>query len=120
MLLFPADRLDVIAVGIENKCSIVVRRVAASSKSRLAIICPSRLEGCRMKAIDLRSASGTKSGVLPDTMRVENIDPEHRIVHAVCDPSQILPFVFRRLKSPCDPHDDLQTQRAQSGFVKLR
>ena len=77
-----------------------------------------RMNRIRTGISDLGAAPGAEGGVLPDTIRMENIYPEYRIVHAVCDPAQLLPFILRGLKTPCDPHHDLQTQWAQSSFVE--
>ena len=59
-----------------------------------------------MKGIDLFPASGTKRNMLLNAMGMENIDPEHGVVDAVCHPTQVGDLVFYWLKSSGDAHDD--------------
>jgi hypothetical protein len=81
LLVAAKDRLDVVAVGIKNKRSIVLRPALAW----WAIVGSAFPERSGEKSIDLGSIPRHERGVLADRMRVKSIDPEDRILDAVTD-----------------------------------
>lgn len=56
-----------------------------------------------MERLDLDPALGREGDVLPDRVRVEAIDPEHRVIRPVADPvgsevmrSSVFPYTLNR------------------------
>jgi hypothetical protein len=77
------DRLDVVTICIEHKCSVVIRPVQ-TGRSVFDSAC---LEGGGVECIDLGSSFGCKGGMLFDGVWVISIDPEDRIIETVATPS---------------------------------
>jgi hypothetical protein len=75
------DRLDVVTIWIEHKCSVVIRP-AQTWRSVFGSAC---FEGGGVECIDLGSSLGRKGGMLFDGVWVISIDPEDRIIETVAD-----------------------------------
>ena len=75
------DRLDVVTVWIEHKCSVVIRP-AQTERSVFGSAC---LEGGGVECIDFGSSFGCKGGMLFDGVWMISIDPEDRIIEAIAD-----------------------------------
>jgi hypothetical protein len=117
-LLLSKHDLDVIAVGIEDKSSIVTRRVAARSQAGGTVIYPASLDRCRMKIIDLLAAYRPKGGMLSGVVRMEDVDPEHRVVDAVCHPAQIGTVGVGGFEVPRDTLNDPNTKRSERCLIE--
>src|ERR1700722_20645745 len=75
------DRLDVVTIWIEHKCSVVIRP-AQTGRSVFDSAC---LEGGGVECIDFGSSFSSKGSMLFDGVWVISIDPEDRIIEAVAD-----------------------------------
>src|ERR1700722_4868742 len=100
------DRLDVVTIWIEHKCSVVIRP-AQTGRSVFGSAC---LEGGGVECIDFGSSFGCKGGMLFDGVGGISIDPEDRIIEAVAD--AVCPRVIGHL------HHSAHTKRPQSGVVE--
>jgi hypothetical protein len=106
------DRLYVIAVRIEHEGGIVARRITFGgvAKPRWAIIGPVRLQGGRVKGVDLATVPGHEGCMLLHAMWVEAVDPEDRVIDTLAD--AIGPIVRGKLLDPTE------AERTQSPIVK--
>src|ERR1700722_21029166 len=75
------DRLDVVTIWIEHKCSVVIRP-AQTGRSIFDSAC---LKGGGVECIDFGSSFGCKGSMLFDGVWGISIDPEDRIIEAVED-----------------------------------
>jgi hypothetical protein len=82
-LALSEHRFDVVAIGIENECSVITRRIAAGAKSRPAIVVAAGRESRTVKGLNLLPASGSKGRVLLCSVCVKDVYPEDRIGRAV-------------------------------------
>src|ERR1700686_2634556 len=92
------DRLYVVAVGIEHEGGVVAGRLFA--KPGRAVIGPARLQGGRVKGVDLSAAPGREGRMLPRVMGVKAVDPEHWVVDTITD--AIGPVVRGHLYDPAE------------------
>ena len=84
--LFPSiHNFDVVAIWIENECGIVAGRAMVNSAYK---------KGSLIEGINLPPALSAKSCVLLDTVRVEDINPEHGVVNTVWHSTRVAACVF--------------------------
>src|SRR5262249_24390930 len=63
-----------------------------------------------VECVDLRPALGDEGGVLPDRVRVQAVNPKHRVIHAIADAIAAYPV--------WDLADAAQSERGQRGIIK--
>ena len=113
-ILCSKDYFDVVAVWIENECSIV----DPQSQTRSAIVDPACDKRSLMKGLNLLPASTTKRSMLLDVIRMKNIDPEYGIVDTICHPAQIQSVRVSGFEVPCGAPDDPNTERSERCFIE--
>jgi hypothetical protein len=97
---FATDRLDVVTVRIEQEGGVIARRITLGDAAQTGrtVISPTSLKSGGVKGVYGSSIPGGEGSVLLNSMWVEAVNPEYRMVDAIAD--AVGPFVLGQLHNP--------------------
>src|SRR5215469_18026220 len=106
------DRLQVVAVWIQNEGGVVAGRITSGrvAQPRWTVVGPARLKGRRVESVNFCAAFCCESSMLSHAMGVVAVNPEHRIVDPIA--YAIHSLVLGNLRDPAQP------ERTQNYIVK--